>query len=209
MGWWRSAAVKRGRKASVRSKFASGELRSYFAEARGALDLNNARPIVGIEAMNAMLIKIHSLLSDDGLPIYDSRVAACAGALVELYYRANDIHESRADLPQFPSTDDNRRISRLLNDCRVTDVIRYNSKNCSTKWASSAVALGRVLRAVLALRPGLFSNIDGLRNRMHALEAAMFMIGADLGKPPASAFHHPQRETGEIECRPRASDRST
>lgn len=161
----------------VLSKAKDGKLRDYFARARKAMTLDNAQAICGIEAMNAMLIKIHSLLSDDGLPIYDSRVAGAAGALVELYCRSNSINEP---LPQFPSTDENRRISRLIENCRASEIIRYRSTECATKWASAAVALGRLFQATLVLRPDLFREMDGFSNRMHALEAALFMIGADL-----------------------------
>jgi len=179
---WGGGARSRdkGAKGFVLSKAKNGELREYFASTKKVMSLDGSQAICGIEAMNAMLIKIHSLLSDDGLPIYDSRVAGCAGALLELYYRAHSVRERQNSLPRFPSTDENRRISRLIADCSFKDVIRYASAERATMWASAAVALGRLFRDVLVLRPDLFDQLEGLPSRMHALEAAMFEIGADL-----------------------------
>ncbi|MBR0783931.1 hypothetical protein [Bradyrhizobium iriomotense] len=179
-----------GAKGFVLSKAKDGKLRDYFARAKKAMRLDSAQAIRGIETMNAMLIKIHSLLSDDGLPIYDSRVAGAAGALVELYCRSNGNNEDQGKLPQFPSTDENRRISRLIENCRVSEIIRYRSTGYATKWASAAVALGHLFRDALVLRPDLFDKLEGLSNRMHALEAAMFMIGSDLNslRPAFAAY---------------------
>jgi hypothetical protein len=74
-----------GAKAFIDEKRKAGMLRQYLRVAKSALELENSSCISAIEAMNAMLVKIHSLLSHDGLPIYDSRVAGCAGGLIELY----------------------------------------------------------------------------------------------------------------------------
>lgn len=168
----------KGAKGFVLKKSKQGDLREYFIRASKALRLDSSQPIHGIEAMNAMLIKIHAFLSVDGLPIYDSRVSGCAGALLELYVRANNVVQF--NLPQLPSTDENRAISRLIEGCSSRSVIRYGSADCVVKWARSAVSLGRLLKDVLTERPDLFQQVDGLPNRMRALEAAMFMIGADL-----------------------------
>lgn len=170
----------RGAKALVLAKEADGSLREYFSAAKETLSLDNQGPISGIHEMNAMLVKIHALLSEDGLPIYDSRVAGCAGALVELYCRANGVIGREPELPSFPSTDSQRQISRLISNCTVTEAIRYSSADRAKKWASAAVGLGRLLRQVLIANQSLFGDVGSLPERMHALEAAMFMIGADL-----------------------------
>jgi hypothetical protein len=158
-----------------------GGLRHYFRAAKQVLRLDSEASISNILAMNSMLIKVHSLLSDDGLPIYDSRVAGSAGALIELYCRATNVN--RAGLSSklvFPSTDEKRCISSHLRGCAVSDIIRYNSAGMATRWAAASVSLGRLLREVLVEQPSLFAEIEEQSKRIHALEATLFMIGSDI-----------------------------
>jgi hypothetical protein len=169
-----------GAKGFIQEQFRGGSLRHYFRDAQMMLDLDCKQDKLGMKMMNAMLIKIHSLLSNDGLPIYDSRVAGCAGALVELYCRATGFRGTLPKSISFPSTDSARRIVRHLNDCASVGVIHYGQSNTAETWAVASVNLGRLFRDILIAQPALFQSIPDLTKRMHALEASFFMLGSNL-----------------------------
>ena len=82
-----------------------GRLVSYLQRCTASMRLDTATSVSlkSIEKMNSMLTKVHALLSDDGLPIYDSRVAGSAAALVEMFRLESGISDTpQADL-LFPS----------------------------------------------------------------------------------------------------------
>jgi hypothetical protein len=169
-----------GAKAFVDARRSEGRLQVYFQHARQHLSIVNDREICGIEAMNAMLIKIHSLLATDGLPIYDSRVAGSAGALVELFFRSHRLSGPLLDTITFPSTSDGRSIKRLLSDSTTASTIRYAQSDTALRWATASVNLGRLFHDVLTAQPKLFLDAGCMSERMHALEASLFMMGANL-----------------------------
>ena len=120
------------------------ELPVYLTRMREVLSLDNVGfdRIGEVKCMNAMMTKIHALLADDGLPIYDSRVAGAAGALVELYRRNTGQNWSYIpDELNFPSTDPSkekkRRACRLTPNAMLPDHLYYNQPGMTTKWAKA------------------------------------------------------------------------
>jgi hypothetical protein len=156
--------------------------------------LSALTPPVGL--MNAMLTKVHALYALDGLPIYDSRVAAAIASLVEMW--RVDTGKSGTPLPPalaFPATAASRTVLRLFPNADHPGVMVYGAPGIITQWSSAKVRLGWVMESVLNKLPGLFSDCcktPSLADRMHAFEASLFMIGYDVtcldcklgGEPP-------------------------
>ena len=70
--------------------FDKNTLCAYIREAGNGFSLTTANEALlspTVRRMNAMLTKVHALYAIDGLPIYDSRVAAAIASLVELWRR--------------------------------------------------------------------------------------------------------------------------
>jgi hypothetical protein len=156
-----------------------------------------------VSLMNAMLTKVHALYASDGLPIYDSRVAAAIASLVEMW--RVDTGKSGTPLPQvlaFPATMPSRTVLRLFPYADHPGVMAYGKPGTIAQiaqiaqWSSAKVRLGWVMESVLKRLPGLFSGCckaPCLTDRMHAFEASLFMIGYDVtcldcklwGEPPS------------------------
>jgi hypothetical protein len=134
--------------------------------------------------MNSMLTKVHALASHDGLPIYDSRVAAAIAALVELWRRS--CGKAGEPLPSelaFPAISSDRSVHGLFADAQSPGVLSYASAAAAATaadWCSAKVRLGWLMAAVLQKAPGLFAG-EATQDRMHAFEASLFMIGYDVG----------------------------
>ena len=173
------------------------DLQGYLRTARDVLSLEKANTddLKYILEMNAMLTKVHALLAEDGLPIYDSRVAAAAGALVERYRRSIGLSWIRIpEVLRFRATDrvNRRRVvglrefDHLTLDPGVFD--RQNRAVCASDWSSAKVRLGWLLGAILGeaerigcplIEPGTTAD-ESLPAQMHAFEAGLFMIGFDV-----------------------------
>lgn len=144
--------------------------------------------------MNSMLTKVHALYAKDGLPIYDSRVAAAIASLVEMWRVST--HQASSPLPDrlsFPATMLTRSVHRLFPGARGPGVINYASPNTPAKWASAKIRLGWIMEKVLGNCNDLFPG-SPISSRMRQFEASLFMIGYDVacldcrlkGRPPSS-----------------------
>jgi hypothetical protein len=143
------------------------------------LPVNAARRFRPVEKMNSMLAKVHAFHSEDGLPIYDSRVAFAAAALVEIYRKELSLSwDSVPEEVAFPAIDRARRITSYDDVCDPGFLYR-NAASCTAEWCSAMVRLGSVFRQVLTSAPKLFRAEDSLQKRMHALEASFFMLGCN------------------------------
>lgn len=168
----------------------------YLDCSRSALALDSAdtqkfRPIA---KMNAMLTKVHSLLAEDGLPIYDSRVAGAIAVLVERYRQSLEAPWTEVPLClQFKATDysnSKRRISGLreLNKLDPGHIDRQQAEECVSDWVSAKIRLGWLSEAlILGSNKIGFSIVEGdlsldqsLPSRMRAFEAGLFMLGFDI-----------------------------
>jgi hypothetical protein len=163
-----------------------GTLSDYLDGARRAFALdsaviNKSRPQA--DKMNSMLTKVHALASADGLPIYDSRVAAAIAALVELWRR----EEGRecGPLPWelvFPATMSDRSALYLFDDAQDPGVMSYapaKVAETAARWSGAKIRLGWLLNGILEKDAGMFVTEEE-RDRMHAFEASLFMIGYDV-----------------------------
>lgn len=165
----------------LQCKAKAGTLCNYISKAGTAMRLSDAdttKLSPAIEKMNAMLTKVHALYTEDGLPIYDSRVAAAIASLVELWRKRQNL--SGVTLPpalSFPATVSTRSVYQAFPDTQSDPgLIGYDAES-SIAWASAKVRLGFILQAVLERNNALFSD----ENRMHAFEACLFMIGYNVG----------------------------
>lgn len=163
------------------------KLAAYLASTRTDFALDSAK-LAGersVSMMNSMLTKVHALASDDGLPIYDSRVAAAIAALVELWRRAKGRSaQALPDLLSFPATQPRRTVRHLYDAAQAPGLLLYgkdHKERTTRRWAEAKIRLGWLMQRILALQPEMFagaatSDIE----RMHALEASLFMVGYDV-----------------------------
>lgn len=132
-----------------------------------------------VTRMNAMLTKVHALYATDGLPIYDSRVAAAIASLVELW-RQSTAHGNLTPELTFPATLTTRTVLRLFPNAIPPGVMPYGASSAAAtakQWSSAKVRLGWIMEEVLTNSPTLFPS--SFADRMHAFEASLFMIGYD------------------------------
>lgn len=135
--------------------------------------------------MNAGWTKVYALMLDD-FPIYDSRVGAATGYLVQQYCR-------RRQRPTVPKLLRFRWGPARLRPQRQ----EYHNRNPSSenlkfprfsygsrgprKWAECNVWAAWVLGEVR--NEGQFGTLAST-HRLRAIEAALFMIGYELPRPP-------------------------
>jgi hypothetical protein len=154
---------------------AAGTLCQYITDTGTSFSLATARlsfltPPVGL--MNSMLTKVHALYAGDGLPIYDSRVAAAIASLVEMW--RVDTGRSGAPLPPalaFPATAASRTVCKRFPLARSPGVMAYGAPETAGEWASAKVRLGWIMESILGRLPALLSDYcsaPSLAERMHA-----------------------------------------
>ncbi|AUT75756.1 hypothetical protein C2L64_46370 [Paraburkholderia hospita] len=175
----------RGARPFLNVKHANGQLVDYLVAAREAFSLKRGRldQLHVIELVNSMLTKIYALASGDGLPIYDSRVAAAIASLVEVY--RIETHRDWQQVPGkllFPTmaAESRRMLIGLHPDALISTgtVMRYQDADMSARWASAKLRLGWIIEDVLRRAPNLLSSQP--HSRHHAFEASLFMIGYDV-----------------------------
>lgn len=161
---------------------------SYLDQVRKAAELGcaNILNLKVVEEMNSMLTKVHAMASVDGLPIYDSRVAAAIACLVEIYRHNSGLNW--ATIPvclAFPAIpEDQKKNRRHVGALRsggavipTPGVIRYQDPQRASRWMSASIRLGWIVEEVLSRKPNI---LNGQVSRMHAFEACLFMIGYDV-----------------------------
>jgi hypothetical protein len=190
--WGGDRNERRGATPFLERKLNDGSLVRYLNTTRKALALQYPVSIErfrDIQLMNSMLAKIHAFSADDGLPIYDSRVAFAAGALVEIYRGQSSLRWNKVpdalSFPAIPASNQKRRV-RVFRDAIDPGYLYPHLSNCTKKWCSAAVRLGSIFKKTLMLNDELFRDEDSLPRRMHALEASFFMLGAN--RKPFDAY---------------------
>jgi hypothetical protein len=161
---------------------AGGSLCEYIASAGVCFALETADTsalVPPVERMNAMLTKVHALYATDGLPIYDSRVAAAIASLVELWRRSTGRVGPLPPVLTFPATTATRTVLRLFPDAVHPGVLIYGAEATVQKWSSAKVRLGWIMDRVLSTPPNTVPPDQNTshQERMHAFEASLFMIG--------------------------------
>lgn len=152
------------------------DLPAYLNKTAAALTLSVAdlNEISSVEMMNSMLTKVHAFNSGDGLPIYDSRVASAIAALVEIY--RIDAKKNWVVIPdelKFAAVSSSRCVLSYFKDPLDPGLIMYDTQ----LWTKAKIQLGWLMQLILEKKPDIFSNECSLSERMHAFEAALFMIG--------------------------------
>jgi hypothetical protein len=181
--WGGERNTRVGARPFLEGKKERSELAHYLTCTRNAFSLGNANldNLGAIECVNSMLTKVYAFAADDGLPIYDSRVAAAIACLVELFRASTDRSWNQIPpLLSFPAvggTDRRRRVLRL--DAKALDpgMLSYVKNDTARLWASAKVRLGWIMKAVLDKPQKL---LEAQNSRMHAFEASLFMIGYDV-----------------------------
>lgn len=166
---------------------AAGVLCRYLRDTGAAFALETADVdalVPPVETLNSMLTKVHALYAQDGLPIYDSRVAAAITSLVEMWRMAAGKSGDPLPVPlTFPATTASRTVRRRFPHARSPGVMAYGAPETAGQWASAKVRLGWVMESTLGRMPAMFSDCchaPSLAERMHAIEASLFMVGYDV-----------------------------
>jgi hypothetical protein len=187
LAWGGNRNDAKGAMPFLKALHAEGKLAEYLDTSSRAFALDVAvidasRPQAA--KMNSMLTKVHALASHDGLPIYDSRVAAAIAALVELWRRSQG--RTGEPLPSklaFRAIPSDRSVHSLFADAQSPGVLSYApaaATATAADWCSAKIRLGWLMAAVSEKAPGLFAG-EAAADRMHAFEASLFMIGYDVG----------------------------
>ncbi len=133
---------------------------------------------------NAGMTKVYSLICRDAI-IYDSRVAAALGWAVVKYCALHGLSSVPAELafPWAPAKEGNSAVPKNRNPGQGALVFpRLKAGTLHAQWNLRASWLLRgVLNSQVAANHE-FASADGLRK----LEAALFMLGYDLGTAPSA-----------------------
>jgi hypothetical protein len=144
-----------------------------------------------------MLTKVHALAANDGLPIYDSRVAVAVATLVQVWLscRRRALRRIPPSL-RFPSADPARDVAALFVGAFSHGSVTARTAAASRAWTRTKIRLGWIIAEVLLRAPTLLLDPPLARapiasprpvggtdwpsaDRMHAFEAALFMMGYD------------------------------
>lgn len=156
-----------------------GGIANYLSDARNQLALN----IIDTDNLTAEvipyassgLVKIHTLASNDGLIILDSRVSAALGECINHYL--GQIHSD-----QIPTL---LRVPRRLYPASriptpLAKGVNHPIFTRDHRWIQAQVRVSWLLQAVLQQQSDIFHG-DDFCLRAHKLEAALFMMGAQVG----------------------------
>ena len=170
----------------------------YLSAAARQLSLATADLTVlgNVAKMNSMLTKVHALAATDGLPIYDSRVAAAVATLVEIYRSCKSPGwQSVPPLLMFPSLDLARDVTTLFRGAMSHGSLASRTASTTVPWTRAKIRLGWLMEEVLKRQPALIPASaprgSSVSARMHAFEAALFMIGYDARCLARNFCHQP------------------
>jgi hypothetical protein len=184
----------------LEARAAAGVLCQYLRDtgAAFALDTADVDAIVPpVALLNSMLTKVHAFYAEDGLPIYDSRVAAAIASLVEMWRVATG--KDGNPLPAlliFPATTASRTVRGLFPHANAPGVMAYGAPETAGQWASAKVRLGWIMESIQGRLPKLFAECcpaPSLADRMHAFEASLFMVGYEVRCLDVARLTRPQR----------------
>ena len=181
-GWYRGAYP------FLSARAAAGVICRYLRGTGAAFSLGTADVdalVPPVETLNSMLTKVHALYAEDGLPIYDSRVASAIASLVEMWRLATGKTGDPLPAPlTFPATTASRTVRKRFPHASSAGVMAYGAPETAGQWASAKVRLGWVMESILGRLPELFTECcpaASLAERMHAFEASLFMVGREVG----------------------------
>lgn len=176
----------RGALVFLRQLMLKHDLVAYLTACQPLFDLAGSQRLSALDSrtirrFDAGLTKIHALVDVSGSPIYDSRVGAAIAMLYALYRQT-------ATCPavlDFPSGAARGKQIRNPGELGYANAPQFFSPQVPReKWARAQVQLGWIIREVLT-RTSLFQATPpqpqlSIRERCHAFEASLFMLGYDL-----------------------------
>jgi hypothetical protein len=150
------------------------DLAQYLINCKQIFKLNQADlSNIAVRRYDAGMTKIHALLDANGLPIYDSRVGAAISMLHAIFLNKKNI---KRPFLSFPTGAARGQQIRNPGSFGYTTARNFSGIN-PNEWAKYAVILGWIMEEVLNRNKEMFA---GQSSRMHAFEAALFMVGYDL-----------------------------
>jgi hypothetical protein len=164
-------------------------LASLLEAVQGALDAGDElAPVLRSKQLrfNSGMTKVYSLLCKNFV-IYDSRVAAALGWLVVKYCQAQGLSKVPQGLG-FPWAAAKEALNADTPKCRNpgAGVLKFKGLRSGAHHALWNLRASWVLNAVLAhpaAKASPFQSVGAPNDPLRALEAALFMIGYDLGHP--------------------------
>jgi hypothetical protein len=152
----------------------------YLNRVRELIALDNANTDditpAAIPFASSGMAKIHSLVSADGLVIFDARVAAALGECINYYLR---------EVVHVHAISEILRIPRDTKPTRIPSPVEPGGDNHPIftrdyRWLEAQVRVSWLIQAALQRSPQVFAH-DDLVSRARMLEAALFMMGAQTG----------------------------
>lgn len=154
-------------------------LAAYFNDRAEYLGKNSDDTLLGeLSRFNSGMTKIYSLLVDDFI-IYDTRVAAALGWVVVKYCQEKKLEKVPESL-RFPWGTAKEAPNTLNPKQRNPSVghLKFPRLQSGSEYARWNLRASWLLWDVINKTQSCFKGID---NSLRALEAALFMIGYDLG----------------------------
>lgn len=178
--WGGDRNKKVGATIDIQNLVLCNQLASYLNETKAifAGQTLEAELLRKVRYTGSMWTKIYALNSDDGLPIYDSRVAMGMVGLVNLFYKHRKFDSGGVEqfltfsVPVGTNWDRNKKNGVSLNG--ITKINKDDSV-----WSKDTLKLSWIMDAVLNCS-NLFSDQGDLKSRKHGFEASLFLLGYDL-----------------------------
>lgn len=178
--WGGDRNKKVGATIDIQNLVLCNQLASYLNETKAifAGQTLEAELLRKVRYTGSMWTKIYALNSDDGLPIYDSRVAMGMVGLVNLFYKHRKFDSGGVEqfltfsVPVGTNWDRNKKNGISLNG--ITKINKDDSV-----WSKDTLKLSWIMDAVLNCS-NLFSDQGDLKSRKHGFEASLFLLGYDL-----------------------------
>ncbi|MDC3362772.1 hypothetical protein OAW29_00230 [Planktomarina temperata] len=178
--WGGDRNKKVGATIDIQNLVLSNQLTSYLNKTKVifAGQTLEAEMLSQVRYTGSMWTKIYALNSDDGLPIYDSRVAMGMVGLVHLFYKHRKVDSGGGEqllsfnVPTGTNWDRNKK-----NGIPLKGITRINKDDAV--WSTDTLKLSWIMDAVLDCS-NLFSEQGDLKSRKHGFEASLFLLGYDL-----------------------------
>lgn len=178
--WGGDRNRKVGATIDIQYLVSNSRLTSYLKQTKAifAGQTLEAKLLRQVRYTGSMWTKIYALNSDDGLPIYDSRVAMGMVGLVKLFCDQRNTDFGACDMnlkfsvPAGTNWDRNKKSGISLKG-----ISKINKDD--PVWSEDTLKLSWLMDDVLKCSD-LFSEQGDLKNRKHGFEASLFLLGYDL-----------------------------
>ena len=117
----------------------------------------------------------YSFLLNNGLVIYDSRVAASIGYFIKIWYERSGLDSLPKILKIHQMRNPHKRKYEIFSDCNIDKYFTIDS--IKTTW---------IMLKILKDNNNMFFNSNLLNNRMIDFQMALFIMGYDLEEVESS-----------------------